>query len=311
MYYFFFRKIVFSLLILAGIGVIILLIRTYWGNPEDQLVARFPVQSPTSQETVALAPPAVKPDLTPESVPKEKIESNTSQPVRNIDQPVSVTPQATTEPKPTVSSPTIEKKPAPFALVPEIKPSVPPPLTEAKKGPKKPTELIKKPESVPLILKENTTKTRTKWLNKKTVVVKPGDSIYKIAAKTYRVSNTSVVDRIMEMNPKIVNPDILTASQKVRLPEITDESLVITSSDDSCQVRLGSFLQPEYSSFLKGQPELKGKKIEITPWKTPSGQTWYRVTAGNFSSREEGLKVIQALKKKGLSPYFKGFKKKN
>jgi cell division protein FtsN len=34
-------------------------------------------------------------------------------------------------------------------------------------------------------------------------------------------------------------------------------------------------------------------------------ETWYRVTAGKFDTREEGLKTIRALKKKGLLPALK------
>jgi len=47
--YFLFRKIVYSLLILAGIGVVVLLGRAYFQSPEEQPVAKFPVQSPTQQ----------------------------------------------------------------------------------------------------------------------------------------------------------------------------------------------------------------------------------------------------------------------
>ncbi len=115
----------------------------------------------------------------------------------------------------------------------------------------------------------------------------------------------------MELNPKIANPDLLPANQKIRLPEITEESLVIQSSDASVRVRLGTFMKPEFAFFLKRHPALQGKEIEITPWKTPSGRTLYRATAGKFNSREEGLEVIRNLKEQGLSPYFEGFKKKN
>ena len=55
--------------------------------------------------------------------------------------------------------------------------------------------------------------------------------------------------------------------------------------------------------------EVVAKKIEIIPRKLPSGETWYRATAGKFGTREEGLKVIHDLKEKGLSPYFIGFRK--
>jgi hypothetical protein len=141
--------------------------------------------------------------------------------------------------------------------------------------------------------------------------IKAKDSIYAIAERTYRVSNTSIVDRIMALNPKITNPDLLPANLKIRLPEITEESLIIPSSDASVMIRLGTFMKPEYAYFLKGHPAIHGKEISITPWKTPSGQTLYRATAGKFESREEGLQAIRELKEKGLSPYFEGFKKKN
>jgi phage tail protein X len=144
---------------------------------------------------------------------------------------------------------------------------------------------------------------------KKAVAVRGGDSIYTIAEKNYRVANTSIVDRILEQNPQISSPGRLLANQEISLPQITEESLLIGSSDGTYRVRLGTFLKAEYSTFLKGQPALRGREIEITPRKLPSGETWYRVTAGKFKSREEGLKVVQDLKEKGLSPYFAGFKK--
>ena len=83
-------------------------------------------------------------------------------------------------------------------------------------------------------------KTRAETPVKKVVVVKAGDSIYTIAAKAYKVANTSVVDQILESNPKIANPNKLIANQEIRLPEITEESLIIKSSDGTCKVRAGN-----------------------------------------------------------------------
>jgi hypothetical protein len=143
------------------------------------------------------------------------------------------------------------------------------------------------------------------------MIVKPGEGLYTIAAKTYHVANTSVMDRILELNPKISNPDKLFANQRIRLPEITEESLILKSSDHTYRIQLGTFLKPEYCTFLKNQPILQEKKIEILPKKVFSGAAWYQVTAGKFLTRTEGLKAIQDLKEMGLSPYFEGFKQNN
>ena len=112
----------------------------------------------------------------------------------------------------------------------------------------------------------------------------------------------------MDSNSDLAKSGKLAAGQKVYIPEITEESLLISSSKGKCKIRLGTFVKAEYASFLKNQPGLKGKEIEIRPHGLPSGQTWYRVVGGPFSSREEGLQAIHSLRQRGLSPYFLEFK---
>jgi phage tail protein X len=318
--YFLFRKIVYSLLILAGIGVVVLLGRAYFQSPEEQPVAKFPVQSPTQQETEVTSPLLEKKlDLLKEEAPTTKTESNPTGPAEDSVRRLSAALSAKTEPKPTVPPPTIETKPTPAPPVLEVKPPVSAPLKVIKKEPRineakkesKPKETTPKIKANPPDTKKPESKNSIKPSDHKTVTVKVGDSIYTIAAENYKVSNTSVVDRIMALNPKIADPDLLPANQKITLPEINEESLVIQSSDAAVKVRLGTFMKPEYAHFLKGHPALQGKNVEIVPWKTPSGKTLYRATAGKFETREEGLQVIRDLREKGLSPYFEGFKKKN
>ena len=141
-------------------------------------------------------------------------------------------------------------------------------------------------------------------------MVKGKDSLYSIGLQNYGIANTSIVDQILEANPSIGNPHKLPDQLSVRLPDIREESLLIPFADGTYQVRLGTFMKAEYAAFLKGETSLRGKAVEILPRKLSSGETWYRAVAGKFKSREEGLKVIQELKGKGLSPYFPGFRKK-
>ncbi|MBI4766766.1 MAG: SPOR domain-containing protein [Deltaproteobacteria bacterium] len=318
-YYFLFRKIVFSLLVLVGIGVIILSIRFYWGGPEEQTVTNIPLQSPPAPETGDPAPlPEKKPDFLKTEDPAEKIETKSPETAEDSGKQLSA-PSTTAESKPKVPPPALERKPVSPAPMADVKTSLPSPPKEVKKETQlkeqkketKPKELAQKNKAAPPDSNKSESGNDIQQPDQRMATIKAKDSIYAIAEKTYRVSNTSIVDRILELNPKITNPDLLPANLKIRLPEITEESLIIPSSEASVMIRLGTFMKPEYAYFLKGHPAIQGKEINIIPWTTPSGQTFYRATAGKFESREEGLQVIRELKEKGLSPYFEGFKKKN
>ncbi len=247
-----FRKTSYSLLALVGVGVLILLGRIYLKEPEETLMAKFPIQPPALQGKGIFPRDEARPEAAAKAA---------AQPEK-------------TQPSPTSDTPSQVDKPT----------SAPPALA--------PAEL----------------RARVETQVKKTVPVKGGDSLYNLAAQNYRVANTSVVDQILEANPEIANPNKVLTNVQVRLPDITEDSLTIAAEDGTYQVRLGTFLKAEYSTFLKGEPALRGKQIEIVPRRLATGETWYRAMAGKFSTREEGVKVVRELRAKGLSPYFAGFK---
>jgi hypothetical protein len=295
-------------LALVGVGAIIFLGRAYLKGPGEPPAARFPIQPPKAEEKPALAPPEVTADLTAKAVPQPEEELKPGGLAREPEPKLSVpeAAQPAGEPKLPEVTPTIPAPPpagkAPSPSPAERKPSAPSPEPERKVAAKKPL-----PPSP--AVKISSSKIKPEARIKKTVVVGARDSIYTIAARTYKIANTSVVDYILESNPRITNPNRLLTNQKIRLPEITEESLIIGASDRSCRIWLGTFLKPEYSAFLRDYPPLKEKKIEIIPRKFSSGETWYRAVAGKFDTRQESLRVIHAMRGKGLSPFFAGFRK--
>ena len=322
-----FRKIGFSLLALLGVGAIILLGRIYLKGPEEPPMAKFPIQPPVIREKAPSVPSEEKPGgvaqtvSQPEAAKQQGVQETPSRPAEGSPTqkapPPSPPPGA--EKKPDLPAAPAEKKIPPPVLPKEIKPASPTPAkTEpapavAERKPSSPDErpaVASKPAPGSPASPAAGPRSKAEARIKKTVTVKAGESIYTIAATNYRVANTSVVDQILEVNPRIPSSRKLLVNQQVSLPDITEESLVLESGDGTYQVRLGTFLKPEYSTFLKGEPALRGKEIKIIPRKLPGGETWYRAVAGKFSTREEGLKVIRELKGKGLSPYFPGFKKK-
>jgi general secretion pathway protein A len=141
------------------------------------------------------------------------------------------------------------------------------------------------------------------------VAVQEGDSLYTLLEKYYNAANTTLVDCVLTLNPEVTNPHRLLVNQKIKLPVITEDSLILGNLGGTFKIQLGTFLKPEYIGFLRGAPALEGKEIEIISRKVPSGETWYRAIAGTFETREEGLKIIHDLKAKGLSPFFSGFQK--
>jgi hypothetical protein len=135
--------------------------------------------------------------------------------------------------------------------------------------------------------------------------VETGGTLYSIARKYYQDANIFLIDCILEFNPKITDINSIGPYLKIRVPEIGEESFLVKSPDGSYKIILGTFAQRKYPRPYENEPELKDKKIEVFARKVSPRETWYRVTAGNFESREEGLKTIQALKKRGILPALK------
>lgn len=277
-----------ALAILVAIGSFFFLIRGFFEGSQERIITSIPQEPSNNQEKMPI-PPSLLP------YESSGISGKQAPGAPNLPEPG---PSSTKPAQPLVEM----KSPAP-SPTPESKPSVGPSVKTIKKDgglDQRADKIPPTPPRSPL----------PKVSDEKIAIVKEGDTLYSIAAKSYQVANTSVVDMILELNPKIKAPDQLVADQKVRLPVISDESLIFKSSEGSCKIWLGTFMRPEYAAFLKSTPLLKGKEIEILPRPIPKGGTWYRVLAGVFDTQEEALKTIAELKRQNLSPFFKGFGQK-
>jgi len=137
------------------------------------------------------------------------------------------------------------------------------------------------------------------------VIVKENATIRLLAQKYYNLSNVTLMDYILRFNPEMTNPELVKANEKINIPEITEEALIIQAPDGTYKLHVATFLIPELVEKYKNEPLLQGKKIEVIPRNFSNKQTWYRILVGNFASREESLAAIQALKEKRLLPHFR------
>jgi len=137
------------------------------------------------------------------------------------------------------------------------------------------------------------------------VEVPKGKTLYAFARDYYHQANPTLIDYILESNAHLKDMDRIPTDRKIEIPEISERSLLAQFPDGSWKIRLGTFESRQAGRAFKEEPLLKGKEIEAAPRQVSPEKTWYRLYAGKFDTREEALKTIQELRKKGLLPAFK------
>ena len=141
----------------------------------------------------------------------------------------------------------------------------------------------------------------------RTVSVKQGENISSLAKQYYNALNLTLLDFILEFNPHIVDLNRISIGQRIHLPAITPHLLLNKSSEQSYQIRLGTFDDRRKVEVYKNIPVLKNKNFEVVERRISPKVSWFRITAGDFKSEEEGLEAIQALRTQGQLPAFAGF----
>ena len=136
------------------------------------------------------------------------------------------------------------------------------------------------------------------------IVAKRGETLFLLAKNYYHVAHPTLIDVILQSNPEITNADLIKVGQKIRIPKITEESLVSQSPDHTFKIHVGTFWSSELSKLYRDEPALKGKTIEIIPLKVIPTEILYRVMVGNFQNKDEALNMVFFLKKKGLLSSF-------
>lgn len=136
----------------------------------------------------------------------------------------------------------------------------------------------------------------------KVIQVQKGWSLSFVARQYYPVLNSTLLDFILEANPQITDSNLIFPYQKIKIPKITEESLLTRVSGNVYHIHVGTFQNTHNLPLYKDNPVLRGKTLQIIPRKISPRETWYRIVAGEFNSKEEALRSIQTLKQKKLLP---------
>ncbi|MCX5886953.1 MAG: AAA family ATPase, partial [Proteobacteria bacterium] len=100
-----------------------------------------------------------------------------------------------------------------------------------------------------------------------TINVAKGDYIIYLTKKYYQISNKTLIDFILEANPEITDFNLIKINQKIKIPELTEELLIMNSSDNTFKIHVGTFATPEAAKQFVNEPALTGKKIDTIPLK--------------------------------------------
>lgn len=138
------------------------------------------------------------------------------------------------------------------------------------------------------------------------VTIKKGQTIYFLTKKYYRMVNKTLMDLVLDSNPEITDVHLIIVDQKIKVPKITKDLLIIKPSENTYKINVGTFETPDSTKPYRHDRALKGKKVEVIPRKVSPQDTWYRVVIGNFNNKDEVLNMVDYLKGKGLLPAFGG-----
>jgi len=156
----------------------------------------------------------------------------------------------------------------------------------------------KKPKPIPDMNEEGR--------SNKVVEVAEKGTLYSLIEQYYPNPNPTIVDFFLESNPQIKNIHVILVKQKITIPEIREQSLLMDPQDGTWKLHLGTFTTRDSAAIYRGEEILRGKEIHTIERRVSPKDTWYRVYAEKFDSKEEGLKMVDSLKRKGILPALKG-----
>jgi len=139
-------------------------------------------------------------------------------------------------------------------------------------------------------------------LEEKTIRVKEGWTLSSVALQYFSRINHSLLDFMLEVNPEITDINLIFSGQKIKIPYITEETLLRRGPDNRYQLYLGTFATAQEAARYKDEPALREKKLKVISRRVSPQEDWYRIMAEEFETREEALNLIRTLKGKKLLP---------
>lgn len=135
----------------------------------------------------------------------------------------------------------------------------------------------------------------------KVVTVNYGDTVAKLAAEYYGRVDDAILKAVKEANPDLHNMDLVYKGQKISLPQLGGGEKILYSAS------VASYHSMDEAQAVFSDLSKKGYKATIYPYMDDKENTWYRITIGAFTSRQDAIQYSKLLREKGF-PFAKPVK---
>jgi len=131
-------------------------------------------------------------------------------------------------------------------------------------------------------------------------IVKHNDNLNKIAKDIYGVSNDTIIDFIQMANPDIKDVNWIFVGQKINLPKIKRNDLIVDGENGNYHIHYASFY--DFNDARRCVQELGDKKKKLFILQAHQQETEvYRVYYGLFNNSYDAQKELNALELKYLN----------
>ena len=166
------------------------------------------------------------------------------------------------------------------------------------------TEKLSPSEQTLTSLQDNSTKTESlpTGNNYKVVFTKRNDFITSLALREYGILNNTILDIIKRANPEIKDLNQISTGQKINLPPLDMDSIIVESSKGVYSIHLITLRTFDAVRNYTNKFADEKSRISISPVNIAGSKPWYRITMGDFASREEAVEIAQSIQS-GTLPY--------
>ena len=138
--------------------------------------------------------------------------------------------------------------------------------------------------------------------NYKVVSTKRNEFISSLALREYGISNNTILDIIKRANPEIKDLNQISTGQKINLPPLDIGSMIVESSKGVYSIHLITLSTIDGVKNYISKFADDNSRISISPVTIAGSKPWFRITMGDFSSREEAINSAKEIRS-GTQPF--------
>lgn len=127
------------------------------------------------------------------------------------------------------------------------------------------------------------------------VTINEGDTVAKLAADFYGRIDEGILKAVKAANPDLPNMDLVYKGQRINLPQ-----LGVSAEQVLYSVSVASYHSMNEAKAVFSDLITKGYQATIYPYLDSQQKSWYRITIGTFTSRQDAIDYTKQLRSSGF-----------